>query len=466
MTTFFDQTVLKLNGATTIAQNLPADDFTVTSTVLASGATVRLLDGSSVQNNKLDTFNGRVNWAIYSDAAGHPGTLIASGNGANVVETSDGISVGAQDICTVKFDFGKVVQLTPGTYWFSLDEGNQGEAYDFTDPYILDTAGNGTVVEVSFNGGTSWVPQPIFTGMAFSLQSTQAPSITTGTSHSVAENAAFSIDVQALDPDKDPVTFSITGGADKALFAITPGGTLSLLSPANFDAPSDAGANNVYEVEVTATDSFGATDVKSFSLTVTNVNEAPVFTSGVSVSVAEGLAGAYAATATDDENDTLSYAISGADAALFDIDSATGAVSFKVLPDFEAPADQNSDNTYDIIVTADDGNGHLVNQAVAITVTDQNDDPVFTSAAAASVVEGNTAVLTVKASDPDAGDTLQYLIVDKDDSRFFTIDPVTGVLSFIGPPDFEAPSDGNADNVYSLDVVAVDASQTGVVQTI
>ena len=44
--------------------------------------------------------------------------------------------------------------------------------------------------------------------------------------------------------------------------------------------------------------------------------------------------------AGDPDGDPLVFSIAGgADAALFQIDAATGALTFKVAPDFEAPAD-------------------------------------------------------------------------------------------------------------------------------
>ena len=54
-------------------------------------------------------------------------------------------------------------------------------------------------------------------------------------------------------------------------------------------------------------------------------------------------------SAHDNEGDTLSYRVSGADAALFEIDSS-GVLRFKSGPDFETPADVGGDNTYDVTV--------------------------------------------------------------------------------------------------------------------
>ncbi|WP_133254897.1 cadherin repeat domain-containing protein, partial [Mesorhizobium delmotii] len=88
----------------------------------------------------------------------------------------------------------------------------------------------------------------------------------------------------------------------------------------------------------------------------------------------------YDANADDADNlGTLTYTLSGADSALFDIDASTGVVTFKNAPDFESPLDQGANNVYDITVTASDGT-LSTGQAVAITVTNQNDNaPVFSS---------------------------------------------------------------------------------------
>ena len=100
---------------------------------------------------------------------------------------------------------------------------------------------------------------------------------------------------------------------------------------------------------------------------------APVFTSPATASVAENQTEAYTARATDeDRGDTLTYSLSGTDAALFTLDPNTGVVSFVAAPDFEAPGDAGGDNVYDIIVTATDG-ANETEQAVAITVTDAYD---------------------------------------------------------------------------------------------
>ena len=109
-------------------------------------------------------------------------------------------------------------------------------------------------------------------------------------------------------------------------------------------------------------------------------NLAPVITSANTVSVSEGSSGTiYTATATDtNAGSTLTYALSGTDAALFNISASTGALSFKAAPNFEASGDAGGDNVYDFTVTASDGLNTTAPHAVAITVTNANEAPVNT----------------------------------------------------------------------------------------
>ncbi|PWG73267.1 hypothetical protein DF186_23950, partial [Enterococcus hirae] len=78
--------------------------------------------------------------------------------------------------------------------------------------------------------------------------------------------------------------------------------------------------------------------------------------------------------------------------------------------------------------------------------------PVITSANAVTVEENQTAVIDVQATDDNdsEGAGLSYSITGGADSALFTIDIVTGVLSFLAAPDFESPGDDNGDNVYDV----------------
>ncbi len=195
------------------------------------------------------------------------------------------------------------------------------------------------------------------------------------------------------------------------------------------------------------------------AITVQNTNEAPVITSPSSATVTENATGiAYQAAATDpDAGTTLSYALSGTDAARFTINAATGAVSFVTAPNFEAPADAGANNVYDLVVTASDGT-LSASRSVAITVQNTNEAPVITSPSSATVTENATGIAyQAAATDPDAGTTLSYALSGTDAARF-TINAATGAVSFVTAPNFEAPADAGANNVYDLVVTASDGT--------
>ena len=99
---------------------------------------------------------------------------------------------------------------------------------------------------------------------------------------------------------------------------------------------------------------------------------------------------------------------------------------------------------------------------VDVTVTPVNDAPVITSdggsaTANISVTTGTAAVTDVHATDAE-NNPLTYSIVGGVDAALFTIDPATGVLTFITAPDFQAPGDVGADNIYDVIVQVSDGT--------
>jgi hypothetical protein len=166
----------------------------------------------------------------------------------------------------------------------------------------------------------------------------------------------------------------------------------------------------------------------------------------------------------DPDPDTLIYSITGgADMTAFTIDPGSGVLSFLNAPDFEVPSDVGGNNVYDVVVSVSDGNGGTDSQAIAVSVQNVNEfSPVITSdgggpTAALSRPDNQTSATDVNATDGD-NQVLTYSISGGDDQVAFTIDPVSGVLSFVTAPDFDAPTDLGADNVYEVVVSASDDS--------
>lgn len=112
----------------------------------------------------------------------------------------------------------------------------------------------------------------------------------------------------------------------------------------------------------------------SFSATTTT-NAAPVITSQAAFTLDENTLFAGRTTATDADGDPITYSITGgADAALFGIDAATGALFLKLPADHEAPADANGDNIFQLIVSATDSLGAATRQTIAVTLADVADE--------------------------------------------------------------------------------------------
>ena len=175
-------------------------------------------------------------------------------------------------------------------------------------------------------------------------------------------------------------------------------------------------------VAVTHTDAAGhkgqilVSDPLRIADDITNNVTVPLFSSAASAQTPENRRQtSYRAAAMVDPG-TLTYAITGGvDAALFEIDAASGLVSFRAAPDFEVPGDADADNIYTLTVTAtataaDGVTTQSAAQDVEITVTDVDDEiaPTVEIRGAPRVTDGAAFDLTVLFSEAvtgfDAGD--------------------------------------------------------------
>ncbi len=167
----------------------------------------------------------------------------------------------------------------------------------------------------------------------------------------------------------------------------------------DFEVPADSDLDRVYHVIVEAGD--GLTSVsQEFAITVQNVNDnAPVITSNgggatATITIAENVSAVTTVTATDVDGPSPAFAIAdGADAALFTINSVTGALSFLSAPDFENPLDVDHDGTYLVSVRASDG-VNVTDQLLSITVTDLSEaGKTITGSSGNNMINPTTTVL-------------------------------------------------------------------------
>lgn len=311
------------------------------------------------------------------------------------------------------------------------------------------------------------------------------PSKETTTVVSIDENTTGATTVKASDGDSSSLTYSLSGGEDKALFKIDErSGVVSFIAAPDFETPRDAGKDNDYAISVKASDGRNsdtiAITVRVKDLTEDARNDAPTITSnegGATAAIgfvenASVEAPLTTVKASDPDPDTvLTFSLVDAgDDDSFTIDAKSGELRFKASPDIEAPKDTNGDNKYLVTVKAADADGAFDTQLITVTVSNDNEAPVIVSdgggaTATLNFDEGVTRpVTTVQASDPEKA-ALTYSIVVEDaegdpvgDGALFAINPSTGVLGFKQPPDFESPLDRGGDNRYEVTVKASDGT--------
>ena len=183
--------------------------------------------------------------------------------------------------------------------------------------------------------------------------------------------------VVANDAVGDVLTYTLSGSANDALYRINPAtGQITVGARTTLDTET-AGTHTV---TVTATDPAGGAGDQTVTITVANVNEAPMMTAGLTrvtshpentaIDTKVGTsANAYTATDEDTADTALTLSVSGADGGDFDISSA-GELTFKEIPNFEMPADANKDNVYMVTVVATDSKKATAMRNVVMATSD------------------------------------------------------------------------------------------------
>jgi hypothetical protein len=152
-----------------------------------------------------------------------------------------------------------------------------------------------TRTELELSGGTLATGQMLFDGSDIGLDAATdplavnlgsltvvssaaantPPVVTSPASASVPEGTTLVHTLTATDAEAHGVVFAITGGADMARFTIDGGSRLLFTTAPDYEARGDQDGDNVYRVQVRATDSLGASVLQMVSVSVTNLNEAP-----------------------------------------------------------------------------------------------------------------------------------------------------------------------------------------------
>ena len=199
--------------------------------------------------------------------------------------------------------------------------------------------------------------------------------------------------VRATDPDGDVVQFKTLAAptgltiSDKGLIRWTP-------------SAADEGQTRRVVVEVSDID--GAKVLQTYDIVVqgsTNRNRPPVITSFPGLSVTTGAAYSYTVTATDPDNDAVTFSLVTKPVGMT-INETTGVVTW-------TPTTAAIEN---VVVEARDARGAIATQGFAVSVRD-NRPPVISSTPSKATLAGGTYRYAVNATDPD-GDALTYIYLD------------------------------------------------------
>jgi PKD repeat protein len=233
----------------------------------------------------------------------------------------------------------------------------------------------------------------------------------------VDEHAPLTFTVTATDPDipADTLTFSLAGAPTGAI--INPSSGSFTWTP-GFD---QAGS---YTLTVEVSDGHGGSDSKTASITVNNVNRAPVLNPIGDKTVDEHAPLTFTATATDPDipADTLTFSLVGAPTGAT-INPSSGA--FTWTPGFDQAG------SHPVTFTISDGS-LIDTEEITITVRNVNRAPELTPIGAQSTDEGVQLEFTITATDPD-GDTLTYSASTLPDGASFD----TGTRTFTWTPGFD-----------------------------
>ncbi|HBZ01179.1 MAG TPA: hypothetical protein DEO84_07660, partial [candidate division Zixibacteria bacterium] len=241
------------------------------------------------------------------------------------------------------------------------------------------------------------------------------------TPQTVAEGGHLGVRATATDPDGDPITLIAQQLPANASFQDSTGGVSGLIFDPNY---TQAGG---YSVRLIAS-SNSLADTQLVSITVTNVDRAPVLATIGPRSVAEGGHLQIRVTATDPDGDAVTLLTEQIPANASFHDSTGGVGGFIFNPDYTQAG------SYPVRFIASSA-GLTDTELVTITVNDLDRPPVITPVSSQTIPEGGHLALRITASDPDAGNIITLLAQNLPTNATFH-DSTGGIGGLIFDPNY------------------------------
>ncbi|MHB8861524.1 MAG: putative Ig domain-containing protein [Pirellulaceae bacterium] len=229
-------------------------------------------------------------------------------------------------------------------------------------------------------------------------------------------NTFYFYPVQAIDPDSDPLTYSLPIAPAGATIAADTGRI-------TFDPPAEG--DYVFRVQVD--DGRGGQTLQDFTVhvQVDADNEDPVITSTAPTQAETGRTFAYAVTASDPDQDLLSFYLTTSPAGM-SIDRTTGLVTW------EPTAAQVGQQSATVLVLDGHGGRATQNFDVSVALFIDNQSPSISTLPPNSATAGKLYRYQAAATDPD-NDALLFDLVVKPDGM--AVDPRTALVFWQPEPD-------------------------------
>ena len=227
------------------------------------------------------------------------------------------------------------------------------------------------------------------------------------------------IDFNVTDLDEDNVEIEIFGGNDQSYFALD--GSQLIFSSADpafpdFENADDTNGDNEYEVELLFSDGNPSNNVSLFlRVKIMDANEYPPsfvdddgqILSNLDLYVSENNKSVTKLATIDDVNGSINYSVTdGLDKDLFEVNATSGSLSFvnlpnKILPDYENPEDDDSNNVYEVEVTVTDEGNYSTSIDIEVHILDVNEPPGLEISLPVEVSEDSIITFPMEIFDPE-----------------------------------------------------------------
>ncbi len=326
----------------------------------------------------------------------------------------------------------------PGGASFT-DHGNGDADFSWTPPI---GASANSPYSVTFTADDGELTHSEVVSITISPAANNPPVVVAFGPFTIAEGQVWSANVSASDPNGTIPTLSAPTLPSGATFTNNGNGTGTISWTPDFNAA----AASPYTVTIAASDG-SLSDSKSSTITVTNVNRAPVMSAVGNKSVAENQSLQFTVTASDPDGTVPTLTATGVPSGALFVNNGNGTGTFNWTPDFNAAGA----SPYNVTFVASDGT-MSDSKLSSITVTNVNRAPGMTTVGNKTVAENQLLQFNVTASDPDG--TVPTLTATGVPSGATFVNNGNGTGTFAWTPNFSAAGS----SPYSVTFVASDGT--------